>query len=203
MRQKMERFKLMVVGLLMVLGLAACATTGGSGGTAVTTLTSAEVQSLAADTGYLAYEFTPAASVVQPILAGVCMIDTTQDPTVIAQDLEQILSSVWSDINAINTPEGTVIVLLINNLVSDLGLSSDLTSVTTNISPYIVSAVVGVCQGIQAAQTGSMPQELKASLAARGITPVPMGLPPSLVIPGNYTIDNIGAWGKIKKALGF
>ena len=202
MKQKAERLKLILVAVLMTFGLAACAT-GGGVTPVVTTLTPAQVQSLAADVGYLAYEFSPAAATVQPVLAGVCMIDTTQDPIAVAQEFQQLLSKVWTGIDAINTPEGTVIVLLINNLVSDLGLSSDLTSINTTISPYMVSAVVGLCQGVQAAQTGNMPKELKASLAVRGITPAPMGLPPSLVIPGNYTIDNLGAWGKLKKALGF
>lgn len=202
MKQKAERLKWILLGLLAVFGLAACAT-GGGVTPVVTSLTPAEVQSLAADVGYLAYEFSPAAATVQPVLAGVCMIDTTQDPIAIAQEFQQILSNVWTGIDAINTPESTVIVLLINNLVSDLGLNSDLTSVNTTISPYLVSAVVGLCQGIQAAQTGNMPEELKAALAVRGITPAPMGLPPSLVIPGNYTMDNLGAWGKLKKALGF
>ncbi|MGC8493655.1 MAG: hypothetical protein ACP5SH_18185 [Syntrophobacteraceae bacterium] len=202
MKQKAERLKPILVAVLMAFGLGACAT-GGSVTPVVTTLTPAQVQSLAADVGYLAYEFSPASTAVQPVLAGVCMIDTTQDPIAMAQQFQQLLSKVWTGIDAINTPEGTVIVLLINNLVSDLGLNSDLTSVTTTISPYMVSAVVGLCQGVQAAQTGNMPKELKASLAVRGITPAPMGLPPSLVIPGNYTVDNLGAWGKLKKALGF
>ncbi len=202
MKQKAERLKLILVAVLMTFGLAACAT-GGSVTPVVTTLTPAQVQSLAADVGYLAYEFSPASATVQPVLAGVCMLDTTQDPIAIAQQFQQLLSKVWIGIDASNTPEGTVIVLLINNLVSDLGLSSDLTSLNTTISPYMVSAVVGLCQGVQAAQTGNMPKELKASLAVRGITPAPMGLPPSLVIPGNYTMDNLGAWGKLKKALGF
>lgn len=202
MKNKAKRVKLIMVGLLVVFGIAACAT-GSNVTPVVTTITPAQVQSLAADVGFLAYKFTPAASTVQPILAGVCLIDTTQDPVVIAQELQQLLQNVWTGINKIGTPAGTVIVLLINNLVTDLGLNADLTSATTNISPYLVSAVVGICQGVQAAQTGNMPQELKASLAARGITPVPMGLPPAMVVPGNYTPNNVGVWNKIRNLFGF
>lgn len=202
MKPKAQRYKLIVVGLLVAFGIFGC-TTGGNVTPVVTTITPTEVQSLAADVGYLAYEFTPAASTVQPILAGVCLIDTTQDPVAVAQELQQLLENVWSGINKIGTPGATVIVLLINNLVTDLGLNVDLTSATSNISPYLVSAVVGLCQGIQAAQTGNMPQELKASLAARGITPVPMGMPPAMVVPGNYTPANIGVLNEIRHFLGF
>ncbi|MDR3555907.1 MAG: hypothetical protein P4L55_14210 [Syntrophobacteraceae bacterium] len=202
MRIKLGKSVLTIIGLLLIgVGLAGCA---GSGGNVVpvTTISAAEVQSLAADAGYLAYEFAPSANVVQPILAGVCSLDTTQDPILIASELQKILGQVWSGINSVNTPEGTIIVLLINNLVTELGLNTDLTSAMSNVSPYITAACVGVCQGIQAAENGTMPKGVKAELAAQGKLPIPMGLPPALVVQGNYTPANIGLWSKIKQALG-
>ena len=196
----LKKLRYAAVLLILILSMPGCAGTGGNI-IPVTTLTAAEVQSLAVDVGYLAYEFTPSASVVQPIMAGICSIDTTQDPVLIASQLQQIFGQMWSGINAVNTPEGTIIVLLINNLVSDLGLNTDLTSATSNISPYLISAVIGTCQGIQAAENGTMPASVKLMLKAQGQLQIPMGLPPSLIVPGNYSVNNLGVWNKVKSGV--
>lgn len=99
---------------------------------------------LAWDVGYIGYTYSPQA---KGYLDAGCAVLSDDTGAAARGEMVSLLSNLWTEAN---TPHGVAIVLLVNNLVDQLGLNTELAQNEQLVQ--IKAVAMALCEGVKAAK---------------------------------------------------
>lgn len=134
----MKTFKAVVLAIVVVFTLTACA------GTQVK-ITDTVIQTVAPKVGYAAYRLIPDAKTPLSIICSMCTMQTEEQIV----EFKQQLGKIWQGATKISNLEAQLIWMGINDIVA-------LTGINTSNPDYerVKTIIDGICSGVEMAQRG-------------------------------------------------